>query len=62
MDALIAEGSVFYCAGGLMVEHELVTPHVERLEGEMDSIMGLCKATALRLIGEAVSAREGGES
>ena len=55
---LIADGGVFACAGGLMVEHPLVQPHVERIEGTMDSIMGLCTATVHRLLGEALAARE----
>ena len=55
---IIAEGGVFECAGGLMVEHPLVQPHVERIEGSMDSIMGLCTATLHRLLGEALAARE----
>lgn len=58
IDALIAEGEVFYCAGGLMVEHDLVQPHVVRMEGTIDSVMGLCKASVERLLGEAVAARE----
>ena len=57
IEALIEEGSVFQCAGGLMVEHPLVQPHVTRMEGSMDSIMGLCKATLLRLLDEAYAAR-----
>ena len=57
VEALIEEGSVYQCAGGLMVEHELVTPHIERMEGSMDSIMGLCKATLERLLDEAQRAR-----
>lgn len=58
IDALVAEGEVFYCAGALMVEHELVQPHVVRMEGTIDSVMGLCKASVTRLLGEAVAARE----
>ena len=58
VEALIAEGDVFFCAGGLMVEHPLVAPHVERMEGGMDSIMGLSKALTQRLLIEAA----GGEA
>ena len=57
IDALIAEGSVFYCAGGLMIEHELVAPHVQRIDGTMDAVMGLCVETVGRLVGEALDAR-----
>ena len=55
--ALLKEGEVFYCAGGLMVEHPLVQPHVRRMEGTMDSVMGLSKASVVRLLAEAVAAR-----
>ena len=50
IDYLIKEGEVFYCAGGLMVEHELVTPHVVKIEGTMDSVMGLPKHLVLSLL------------
>ena len=53
IEALIAQGDCFFCAGGLMVENPLVAPHVARLEGGMDSIMGLGKALAARLLLEA---------
>ena len=58
IDALVAEGSVYACAGGLMVEHPLVQPHVARMDGSMDSIMGLCKSTLMQLLDEACAARE----
>lgn len=60
MDALIAEGEVFWCAGGLMVEHELVAPHVVRMDGSLDSVMGLDKRLLLRLLCQA-GADEAGE-
>ena len=31
---------VLQCAGGLMVEHPLLQPHVRGVEGGVDSIMG----------------------
>jgi septum formation protein len=55
---LIAEGEVFWCAGGLMVEHELVQPHVVRMEGSLDSVMGLDKRLLQRLLCEAGGADE----
>jgi predicted house-cleaning NTP pyrophosphatase (Maf/HAM1 superfamily) len=57
VDALIEAGDVYYCAGGLMVEHPLVSPHVVRMDGTIDSVMGLCKATVERLLGQAMEAR-----
>lgn len=32
---------VLQCAGGLMVEHPLLAPHIKSVEGGVDSIMGL---------------------
>ena len=58
VDALCAEGEIFHCAGGLMVEHELVQPHVRKIEGTIDSVMGLRKESVLRLLGEASDARQ----
>jgi septum formation protein len=64
VEALVAGGEVYFCAGGLMVESPLVAPHVERMEGGMDSIMGLGKALTARLLVEAAAggAAEGQES
>ncbi|KAG2453712.1 hypothetical protein HYH02_001924 [Chlamydomonas schloesseri] len=50
---LIEEGEVFYCAGGLMIEHPLVEPHIERMDGTQCSVMGLPKHLVLRLLLEA---------
>lgn len=50
VDRLISEGEVFWCAGGLMVEHPLVQPHVTRMVGALDSVMGLDKQLLLRLL------------
>ena len=57
VDQLLEEGDVYYCAGGLMVEHPLVQPYVQRMDGSMDSIMGLCIATLEKLLDEAIAAR-----
>lgn len=40
-----------------MVEHPLVQPHVTRIEGGLDSVMGLKKATVLELLQAALDAR-----
>jgi septum formation protein len=55
VDVLIEEGEVFWCAGGLMVEHPLVVPHVTKMEGGQDSVMGLSKETVMRLLCEAAA-------
>ncbi|KAJ7525627.1 hypothetical protein O6H91_17G059900 [Diphasiastrum complanatum] len=54
IDALILEGTVFYAAGGLLVEHPLVSPLVEAMVGSLDSVMGLPKDLTLSLIDEAL--------
>ena len=47
---LLEEGEVFYCAGGLMIEHPLIQPYIDRIEGTLDSIMGLSKNLVLKLL------------
>lgn len=54
VEALVAEGEVMWCAGGLMVEHERVTPRVVAIEGGGDdAVRGLGRATVARLLCEA---------
>lgn len=43
---------VMSCAGGLMIEHPLVLEHVERIDGTVDSVMGLSKDLVVRLLQE----------
>ena len=50
MNVLIEEGDVFWCAGGLMVEHDKVQPYVASIEGGMDAVMGLRKQTVVDLL------------
>ena len=38
------------CAGGMMIEHPLVTPHVLRIEGTDDGIRGLAKVLVIQLL------------
>lgn len=38
------------CAGGLMVEHELIQPYVRDVSGGLDSIMGLSTALVAELL------------
>lgn len=47
---LCSEGTVLQCAGGLMVEHVLVQPYVTKIDGSMDSVMGLSKSLVLKLL------------
>ena len=47
IDKLLEEGFVIHCAGGLMMEHELVQPCIRSITGGQDSLMGLsCKLLA----------------
>jgi len=43
---------ILQCAGGLMIEHELVQQHLEKIEGTTDSVMGLSKELVLQLLTE----------
>ena len=58
IDFMIEEGECFHCAGALMVEHQKMNPLVTRMDGSMDSVMGLSKAVVGRLIMEAIGARD----
>ena len=49
----IADGEIFYCAGALRIEDPVLAPYLERIEGTLDSVMGLPKALTAGLI-EAV--------
>ncbi|KIZ04112.1 septum formation protein [Monoraphidium neglectum] len=56
-EKLIEEGEVLWCAGGLMVEHPLVRPHVRGIEGGgEDSVMGLGREAVMRVLVEAAEA------
>ncbi|XP_024520177.1 maf-like protein DDB_G0281937 isoform X2 [Selaginella moellendorffii] len=55
IDDLIKEGSVLYAAGGLLVEHPLVSPFVQSMIGTLDSVMGLPKELTHTLIRDSLS-------
>lgn len=53
VDKLLEEDApVLSCAGGLMIEHELVKSYIERIDGTEDSVMGLSKNLVLKLLEE----------
>lgn len=56
IENLIDEGVVFRVAGGLLLEHPLTLPFVEAVVGSSDSVMGLSKDLANKLIHEALLA------
>ncbi len=41
IDELIKERKVMHAAGGFIIEHPLLKPYVERIEGDPDSVTGL---------------------
>ena len=53
VDRLLEQDApILDCAGGLMVEHDLVQEHLVRIDGTQDSVMGLSKALVERLLDE----------
>lgn len=42
-------------AGGFAVEHSLVAPYIEKIEGELESIQGLPKALTAKLLKQALA-------
>lgn len=57
IDALIQEGTCLQCAGGLMVEHDLLVPLILRMDGSIDGLMGLNKKVLTELCMNALAAR-----
>ncbi|TPX35110.1 hypothetical protein SmJEL517_g02452 [Synchytrium microbalum] len=41
VDQLIKKGDVMYCAGGFMIEDDLMQPYLAKRDGTEDSIMGM---------------------
>lgn len=50
VDKLVEEGKIFHAAGGFIVEHPLVEPYVERIDGDINSVTGLPLEVTLKLI------------
>ena len=46
----------YKCAGGLMVEDERIQPYILKIEGGMDSVMGLGRRTMRSLLDRALDA------
>lgn len=49
----LGTGDVMWCAGGLMIEHPLVTPYITHIDGSQDSVMGLGKDAVIKVLLEA---------
>uniref|UniRef100_A0A7N2R6Y0 Maf-like protein n=1 Tax=Quercus lobata TaxID=97700 RepID=A0A7N2R6Y0_QUELO len=54
IDILIEEAITLNVAGGLMLEHPLISPFVEAVVGTTDTVMGLPKALTEKVILEAL--------
>uniref|UniRef100_A0A7S3K499 Maf-like protein n=1 Tax=Aureoumbra lagunensis TaxID=44058 RepID=A0A7S3K499_9STRA len=54
IDQLIEQDGplLLQCAGGLMIEHDLIQPFVHEVHGGIDSIMGLCTNLLVDLLDE----------
>ena len=50
VDAVVDEGEVMSCAGGLMVENPLTRPFLVQIEGGEDQVQGLGKESLARLL------------
>jgi septum formation protein len=50
IDAVVEEGEVMWCAGGLMIEEPKTRPYLTAIEGGVDAIMGLGKNTLVGLL------------
>jgi septum formation protein len=52
IDELINEGKVMNAAGGFIIEHPLLKPYIQQIEGDIDSITGLPLKLTEKLIEE----------
>lgn len=55
IEKILDEGEVIHCAGGLMVEHPLLQPYLDRIEGTEDSVMGLSTSLLAFLLSDLFS-------
>ncbi|MFA5954755.1 MAG: Maf family protein [Patescibacteria group bacterium] len=53
VDKLIEHGTAMHCSGGLRAEDPILQPYILRIEGTMDSVMGLPMAIVKPLLEEA---------
>jgi len=54
IELLIKDEATMHCCGGLVVEEPKVQPYIDRIEGGMDSVMGLGKAVTRDLLVKAL--------
>ncbi|KAJ3218869.1 hypothetical protein HDU67_003824 [Dinochytrium kinnereticum] len=55
IDKLIAQGTVYQCCGGFMIDDPLLRPYLDKREGDEDSIIGLSKRLLASLLKAASS-------
>lgn len=55
VEQLLDEELTYKCAGGLMIEHPLVSPLITKLIGTEDSIKGLSKQLVKKLLVQQAS-------
>lgn len=53
IDSILAERKVLSAAGGFIVQDPLLTPYIERIEGEIDTVIGLPLALTKLLLRDA---------
>lgn len=58
IEKILDEGTVFHCAGGFAIDHPLMAPFVNRIEGTTDSVIGMPLVLAARLIREVLGGVE----
>lgn len=49
INALIAKGDVYHCAGGFLIDDPIMLPYLDQREGEESSIIGLPRSLLIRL-------------
>lgn len=55
IEQILDEGTVFHCAGGFAIDHPLMAPFVDRIEGTTDSVIGMPLELTERLIREVLA-------
>ena len=57
VDEVCESHDILWCAGGLMIEHPAVQPYIVRIDGTLDSVMGLSKSLVSKLMQQMEEAR-----
>jgi septum formation protein len=53
--AIIKKGDVYTCSGGLDIEDPLIQPYIRKIEGDLDSVIGLPLKLTRQLLEQAKS-------